>query len=442
MITAVSVDLPMRKRYKMVSESVAGWRQLFEARIVRKYLLKHSRFGLFIPVIICWLTLAMAGNARSEEKVHVVQKGDSIARIADFYGVSQRDLKDANGIGKGSIIDIGDRLVIPDVLRKGARKGHVIKSGDTLVQIARKYKVTVRDLASANKIKPTSRLTPGKTLVIPGTEDEDYALSAPKEESLKLDGGREIKGGVVHTVQPGQSIWLIARAYNTSGDRIARRNRIDKTAPLSVGQELVIPGASLSGKASHKRSGGKTVRFARVQNSQRLNLRLLNSKGRVIPGSRLALSKLARDRRGKKRYRLLHPRLIQLIQRVSDHFPGETIEIVSGYRAPRTRGHLSKHNIGAALDFRVSNVSNRELYAFIKSLPKTGAGYYPNSVFVHLDVRERSSTWTDISGPGETAHYIKPGESTADDQVEAAADNAADEEPENADAPVAFTVDE
>ena len=404
--------------------------------------MNRSRFGIFIPVFICWLTLAIAGNVQSKEKVHVVKSGDSIAQIADFYGVSQRDLKDANGIGKGSIIDIGDRLVIPDVLRKGATKGHVVKSGDTLVQIAKKYKVSVKDLAQANKIKPKSRLTIGKTLVIPGTEDEDYELSAPNESPLKIEGGRQIKGGVMHTVQPGQSIWLIARAYNTTGDRIARRNHIQKTDPLSIGQQLVIPGATLTQKSSHRRGGNLTVRFVRVQNAKRLNLRLLNRKGRVIQRSRLALSKLARDRRGKKRYRLLHPRLIQLLQRVSDHFPGETIEIISGYRAPRRRGHLSKHNVGHAMDFRVSNVSNKELYAFIKTLPKTGCGYYPNSVFVHLDVRDRSTTWTDISGPGEAAHYIKPGESISDEQVEAAADNTADEEPVNADAPAAFTVDE
>lgn len=392
--------------------------------------------------MICWLTLAIAGNAFSKEKTHVVKKGDSIAKIADFYGVSQRDLKDANGIGKGSIIDIGDRLVIPDVLRKGAGKSHVIKKGDTLVQIAKKYRVTVRDLAQANKIKPKSRLTIGKTLVIPGTEDEDYALSAPEEKSLRIEGGRQIKGGVMHTVQPGQSIWLIARAYNTTGDRIARRNRIQKTDTLSIGQQLVIPGARLTQKRPHKRGSSRTVRFARVQTGKRLTLRLLNRKGRVIHSSRLALSKLARDRRGKKRYRLLHPRLIQLLQRVSDHFPGETIEIISGYRAPRRRGHLSKHNVGHAMDFRVSNVPNKELYAFIKALPKTGCGYYPNSVFVHMDVRDRSTTWTDISGPGEAAHYIKPGESISDEQLEASADNAAEDEPVNADAPAAFTVDE
>jgi uncharacterized protein YcbK (DUF882 family) len=403
----------------------------------------RNHLVIIITQLSCWLTLAASGSALATEKIHVVKKGDSIARIADFYGVAQRDLKDANGLGKGSIIDIGDRLVIPDVLRGGAGKGHVVKDGDTLVQIAKKYKVSVVDLARANKMKPKNRLSVGKTLIIPGTEEEDYVLSAPKEKVLRIEGGREIKGGVLHTVQPGQSIWLIARAYNTSGDRIARRNRIRKADPLSLGQELYIPGASLSGVQRGERRDARTVRFARVHNSKRLTLRLLNRKGRVIPQSRTALSKLARDRRGKKRYRLLHPRLVQLMQRVANHFPGETIEVVSGYRAARRRGHLSKHNVGQALDFRVTNVSNRELYEFIKTLPRTGTGYYPNSVFVHLDVRDRSYTWTDVSKPGEAARYLEPGEgaSTAA-QVEATVDNAADEEPENVDAPVAFTVDE
>jgi uncharacterized protein YcbK (DUF882 family) len=409
-----------------------------------KHLLNRTHPEIIVLLLTFWLILAASGSALAKEKIHVVKKGDSIARIADFYGVAQRDLKNANGIGKGSVIDVGDRLFIPDVLRGGAGKGHVVKEGDTLVQIAKKYKVSVVDLARANKMKPKNRLSIGKTLVIPGTEDEeDYALSAPKEKVLRIEGGRATKGGVLHTVQPGQSIWLIARAYNTSGDRIAKRNRILKTDPLSVGQELYIPGASLSGMQQGKRRGARTVRFVRVHNNKRLTLRLLNRKGRVIPQSRTALSKLARDRRGKKRYRLLHPRLVQLMQRVAEHFPGETIEVVSGYRAARRRGHLSKHNVGQALDFRVTNVSNKELYAFIKTLPRTGTGYYPNSVFVHLDVRDRSYTWTDVSKPGETARYLEPGEgaSTAA-QVEAEVDNAAEEEPENTDAPVAFTVDD
>ena len=408
--------------------------------------MKRIGFGLLIPLSVVALSVSTPFDAaRAAEKIHVVKKGDSIAKIADFYGVSQRDLKNANGIDRGSIIDIGDRLVIPNVLRGGASKKHVIKKGDTLLQVAKKYKVSVVDLARANKIKPKSRLSLGKTLVIPGTEDEDYEGITPEEKTLSIDGGRPTKGGVIHTVQPGQSIWLIARAYNTTGDRIAKRNNIGKTDVLSVGQELFVPGASTSAARGGKSRSFGTVRFVRVHNNKRLTLRLLNRKGRVIPQSRLALSKLARDRQGKKRYRMLHPRLIVLLKRVADQFPGETIEIISGYRAARRRGHLSKHNVGQAVDFRVTNVSNKELYQYIKTLPKTGTGYYPNSVFVHLDVRDKSYTWTDISKPGEAARYVKPGEGETDvASLEAAADNAPDAPADTDDdkASIAFTVGE
>lgn len=389
-----------------------------------KILLKHFFYSKFSVsfFIVGLLLVSGTGDAVSKEKIHVVKKGDSIAKIADYYGVSQRDLRNANGIDKRSIIDIGDRLVIPDVLRGGATKKHVVKKGDSLLRVAKKYKVSVRDLAQANKMRPRGKLTVGKTLIIPGDEEEDYALSAPKKKKLTISGGTPVKGGVRHTVQPGQSLWLIARAYDTSGDRIAKRNRISKSGPLQVGQELFIPGASLGKGARKKASRPKTVRFVRVHNNKRLNLKLLNRNGRVNAKSRRALSKLARDRRGKKRYRLLHPRLVQLLQRVADHFPGQTIEIISGYRAAKRGRSLSKHNVGRALDFRVADVSNKELYNFIKTLPKTGTGYYPNSVFVHLDVRDKSYTWTDLSRPGEPPRYIKPGQKEAA-EVEAESDN-------------------
>lgn len=387
--------------------------------------LKTLAFGL---LFFGQLTGAIAG-----EKMHTVKKGESIAKIANFYGVAQRDLRNANGIGKGAIIDIGDQLVIPEVLRGGASKSHVIKKGDTLLKVAKKYKVTIADLADTNKMGPKESLTVGRTLVIPGDENEDYALSAPKETPISIVGGKAVAGGVQHTVQAGQSLWLIARAYNTSGDRIAKRNGISKADPLSVGRTLFIPGATADAISRERGRGPKTARFVRVHTGKRLTLRLLNRNGQVNAQSRLALSKLARDRKGKKRYRMLHPRLIQLLQRVSDQFPGQTIEIVSGYRAAQKGHRLSKHNVGQAVDFRVADVPNRELYEYIKTLPKAGTGYYPNSVFVHLDVRDKSYTWTDISSSGEKAHYVKPGENNAVEDseaepIEAEADSRADDD--------------
>ncbi len=394
-------------------------------------MVKQSQVQLSLSVFAIPLSfLLLTSVAISEEKIHVVKKGDSIAKIANEYGVSQRDLRDANGIGKGTIIDIGDHLIIPDVLRSGVAKQHTIKQGDTLLKIAKKHKVTVADLLTVNRMTKTDKLSAGKTLLIPGLQEEDFALPVSATKQISIEGGKPVKGGIMHTVQQGQSIWLIARAYNTTGDKIAARNRIDKTAPLKIGQELFIPTASASVSSKTKAAGPGAVRFVRVHNNIRLTLRLFNKKGRINQQSRLELSKLARDRKGKKRYRLLHPRLIQLIQKTADHYPGQTIEIVSGYRAPQSKKSRSKHGLGHALDFRVADVPNKELYEFLKTLPKTGTGYYPNSTFVHLDVRDKSYTWIDVSRSGERSQYVKPEEQekiSADSQAGSPADTERDD---------------
>ncbi len=89
--------------------------------------------------------------------------------------------------------------------------------------------------------------------------------------------------------------------------------------------------------------------------------------------------------------------------------------VVSGYR-PGSRGSL--HAAAKAFDVRVEGVSNEALVAYCKQLEDTGCGYYPNSSFVHVDVRQKGAghvSWIDISGPGENANYVtawppKPGQ--------------------------------
>jgi hypothetical protein len=110
--------------------------------------------------------------------------------------------------------------------------------------------------------------------------------------------------------------------------------------------------------------------------------------------------------------RRVDPRLVEHLQLAVDHFKKEGDEahvvLVSGYR-PRNSG--SYHSSGRALDFRLEGVSNADLDAFCKTLPDTGCGYYPNSVFVHMDVRPAGTghvAWTDVSHPGEAPRYVSP----------------------------------
>jgi hypothetical protein len=62
---------------------------------------------------------------------------------------------------------------------------------------------------------------------------------------------------------------------------------------------------------------------------------------------------------------------------------------------------------GLACDFRVVGIANTQLRDYLRrTYQKVGVGYYPNSSFVHLDVRkDRSAFWIDYSGPGERALY-------------------------------------
>ncbi len=104
-------------------------------------------------------------------------------------------------------------------------------------------------------------------------------------------------------------------------------------------------------------------------------------------------------------------RLALRLQALADHFakvgsPPVKLDVVSGYR-PTSVG--SMHATGRAIDFRLEGAKNEDVVAFCKTLTDTGCGFYPNSSFVHLDVRDPGAghvSWIDASGPGEAPHYV------------------------------------
>ena len=108
--------------------------------------------------------------------------------------------------------------------------------------------------------------------------------------------------------------------------------------------------------------------------------------------------------------RRIDPRLVQRLELAVEHFAKSVqaphVQLISGYR-PKSAG--SFHQTGRALDFRIDGVTNEALVAFCKTLPDTGCGYYPNSLFVHMDVRDAGAghvSWIDVSKPGEAPRYV------------------------------------
>lgn len=234
---------------------------------------------------------------------------------------------------------------------------------------------------------------------------------------------------VIHVVQPGHTLEAIAHRYHVSEQAIIDANHLKDTDRLKPGQTLVIPLASsnkktktagevdpagaMPARAQVTQTSGPRGHVPRgmvqlVRSGDEARVRVKGSRGQV-PSA--ALDAFERMMRQGSATHPPDPRLVALIGVVSDHFGGKPVEVVSGYRpyTPTQYTPHSNHNYGKALDFRISGIRNATLYDFCLTLRKVGCGYYPNSTFVHLDVRDSSAHWVDRSRPGEPPQYDKPG---------------------------------
>lgn len=277
-------------------------------------------------------------------------------------------------------------LVLLMHLPAHAQRKHTVQSGQTLGAIAKRYRVSVTNLAAANRLKKTSNLRVGQVLRVP-----------PK--------------GVVY-VYPGQTLTGIAQLNKVSVKALAKANRIKPTATLRVGQRLELPGYSAAAKAAKARNTvlNGLVTLERPASQETLRVRLFDKAGKPDPKARARLARFLRDRESDEQKRP-HTRLMRVLAYVADHFNGRTIVVVSAFRSQNngTNGN-SRHASGEAIDVRVEGVPNEVLRDYCLTLRRVGVGYYPRSSFVHVDVRDREVYWVDWSRPGEPPLYLPPGE--------------------------------
>jgi uncharacterized protein YcbK (DUF882 family) len=119
------------------------------------------------------------------------------------------------------------------------------------------------------------------------------------------------------------------------------------------------------------------------------------------------LDDLWRDTRGGE-VRAVRAALYEHLSRICDHYPGQRVDLVSGFRFHERDS--SRHYHASAMDIRIKGVPIRDLYAFAETLDvgkdsdgALGIGLYPTSQFIHVDFRapgEPSFRWTDWSGGG------------------------------------------
>jgi uncharacterized protein YcbK (DUF882 family) len=170
------------------------------------------------------------------------------------------------------------------------------------------------------------------------------------------------------------------------------------------------PQGKADSKQAKKPSRYAPVELFQINTKETLKLRFYDDRGKPVKGWQKRFNQFMRCHQTKAVFKM-SPRLAQMLYQTSRHFDGRRLEIVSAYRHPKVaRNPHSPHKEGVACDFRVVGIANTVLRDFLrKTFDHVGVGYYPNSVFVHLDDRKngKSAFWIDYSGPGQAAEYAE-----------------------------------
>jgi murein DD-endopeptidase MepM/ murein hydrolase activator NlpD len=170
--------------------------------------------------------LALAGLAGTGR--HTIKRGETLSSIARKYGIPVAVLQFANGIPNPNLIVAGSTLAIPDGSDAPASGGssttsYVVRAGDTLAGIAKRFGTTTAKIQFANGIKNPNVVVIGKTLTIP--------------VAAASGGGGDIP---VEKVRPGDTLTKIAARTGVPASVIAAANGLHKPYTLYTGTMLLL----------------------------------------------------------------------------------------------------------------------------------------------------------------------------------------------------------
>lgn len=165
---------------------------------------------------------------------YIVKKGDSLYSIARVYKTTVQEIQKLNNL-KSNALSIGQELKIPENYVNDASANlptyinYTVKKGDSLYSIAKRYGITTNTIIKDNALK-NNLLSIGQNLKI-----------RTKKESIVEEcfGDETSDKNIEYIVKKGDSLYSIAKKYNTDVSTIMKNNNL-KSSNLSIGQILKI----------------------------------------------------------------------------------------------------------------------------------------------------------------------------------------------------------
>lgn len=323
------------------------------------------------------------------EETYKVKRGDSLYEISKRFHVAVKDLKEVNNLSSDRLKP-GQRLKIPSMSDKHdggpARDSkstiqnvksvseasnpefHIVKKGDTLSSIAKRYGISIPELKEINGIE-SKRLKIGQKIL------------------LKKTGPR------TYTVRKGDNIWKIAKRFNMDVDELMELNELDSDE-LKPGQKLVLE--AWIDEKELKRYESSISELKAIENGSDL-------KGLIDSNEAI------RNLGIKDRIVLFAKKMLNIPYR----FGGSSlmgidcsgyVQKVFGYlNIPLPRTAREQFELGESVSKEELNIGDLVFFRTYASFPSHVGIYLGNNLFIHASSKSRKVTIDSL----DTPYYLK-----------------------------------
>jgi uncharacterized protein YcbK (DUF882 family) len=182
---------------------------------------------------------------------------------------------------------------------------------------------------------------------------------------------------------------------------ISRRKLLTTGCTLIAGA-FFLPKVAIAKSALVKRASEKFLHFYNIHTGEFFK-GVYWVNGHLIPEALNELNHFLRDWRTNEKI-VINPKLFDVMHKMSTSLETKKpFEIICGYRTSKTNQSLrrtnsgiakhSRHLTGDAIDFHAPGVCLKDLYNAALMEKAGGVGYYPQSGFIHVDIRDKPVSW-------------------------------------------------
>ncbi|WP_061014894.1 LysM peptidoglycan-binding domain-containing protein [Photobacterium leiognathi] len=220
-------------------------------------IIKHqNKYGLHLPAISNKPAVAVVKpNTQMDLDIAAKFAGISTAEIKDLNPAYRRGVTAPNGLNH-LLLPINHVNEFNRAFANNKRKSlstltttYTVKSGDSLGVIAERHNTSVAALKQANHLK-SSHIRIGQKLKVPSSSTS--LVNVQHRTAIKQTH---------HIVGPGDTLWAIARQYNTSVSSLAKANKLSTKATLRLGQKLKVSTMSSAKSNIKPTNKSKTISY-------------------------------------------------------------------------------------------------------------------------------------------------------------------------------------